>query len=391
MSLTAPDFPYYYVQLDVTTNEQNLADGALADLQAAWGPAWTPQDGNQEVVLIETLSSFAAVAAQNLAEMSEEAFVALCSKLWGIPYQQGTPATTTVTLTFQDTNGNYYVPAGSEIDLAGYAFQTVLGVWSNNATQATGVQIVSGDVGASYNGLDSSDWSNVTLPVWVTAIQTEAPTSDGTDPQDTTAYLNYASRELQLRGRMVVTLPDYEIVALDTPGIGRAYAVTDSARNVTVHLTDPAGLPVPQTVKDTLAALYASERLVNVTVTLADAAYSTIDVAYQIVATPGFDTIALVDSVDQTLAQLLSPMGWGAVSFTVGHNYSAPYGAGGGNWINDPVVRLNTIITAIGGTAGVQYVVAGSVTINGAASDFTMPGVVPLPEPGAFTGTATVL
>src|ERR1700739_3352572 len=114
MSLTAPDFPAYYVQLDVTTDDQTLADGALSNLQAVWGPAWTPNDGNQEVVLIETLAPFAAVAAANLASMSQEAFVALCTKLWGIAFEEGSPAATTVKLTFQDTNANYYVPAGSE-------------------------------------------------------------------------------------------------------------------------------------------------------------------------------------------------------------------------------------------------------------------------------------
>jgi hypothetical protein len=33
--------------------------------------------------------------------------------------------------------------------------------------------------------------------------------------------------------------------------------------------------------------------------------------------------------------------------------------------VNEPVVRLNSIITAIGSTAGVAYVVAGSVVIGG--------------------------
>ena len=383
MSLTTPDFPAYYVQLDVTTDDQTLADGALADLQAKWGPAWTPNDGNQEVVLIETLAGFAAVAATNFASMSQEAFVALCTKLWGIPFQEGSPATTTVTLVFQDDFGNYYVPAGSEFDLSGFAFSTVADVYSGNQASVEGVTVVSNDVGAQYNGLDSSDWANVTLPVWVADVQTEAPTSDGTDPQDTTDYLDYASRELQLRGRMVVTLPDYEITALDTPGVGRAYAVTDSARNVHVYLTDPAGEPVPQTVKDALSATYASERLVNVTVALADAEYSTIDIDYAVVAIPGFDTDALVESVNTNLTQLLNPLGWGTTAF-------GQPGSGPPTWVNDPVVRLNKVIAVIGNSTGVQYVVNDSVLINGEADDFTMPGVAPLPQPGTFNGTAAV-
>jgi Baseplate J-like protein len=381
VSLTSPDFPAYYVQLDVTTDDQTLADQALANLQAVWGPDWTPNDGNQEVVLVETLAAYAAVAANNMALMTDAAFIALCSNLFGIPYTQGSPATTTVTLTFQDTNGNYYVPAGSEFDLSGYAFQTAEDVYSQNQAQVTGVLVVSNDTGQAFNQLDSSNWSNVTLPVWVTNLQTEAPTSDGTDAQDDPTYLNYASRELQLRGRMVVTLPDYEIVALDTPGVGRAYAQTDSERNVTVTLTDPNGEPVPQTVKDTLSATYAAARLVNVTVTLADADYSTIDVAYEVMCQPGFDPTALEDSVNANLAQQLSPMGWGTVVY-------GQAGSGPTTWINDPTVRLNKLIAVVGATAGVAYVV--SLTINGDAADFTMPGVAPLPQPGTFTGTVDV-
>jgi hypothetical protein len=381
MSLTAPDFPAYYVTLDVVTDQSALADQAIANLQTTWGSDWIPNDGNMEVVLIETLAPFAAESARNMASMSDAAFIALASKLWGIPYEQGSPATTTVTLTFQDTNASYYVAAGSEFSLSGYAFQTVVDVYSNNQATVTGVQVISNDTSAEQNGLDSSDWSNTTLPVWVIELATEAPTSDGTDPQDDTAYLDYSSRELQLRGRMVVTLPDYEIVALDTPGIGRAYATTTAARAVTVTLTDPNGQPVPAAVKNTLSAIYAAERLVNVTVTLADATYSTINVNYQVVALPGFDTTALVQSVNANLSQLLSPQGWGLV-------YYGQPGTGPTTWINDPIVRLNKIITAIGSSPGVKYVVAGSVTINGSAADFTMSGAAPLPRPGTFTGTA---
>jgi len=358
MSLTAPDFPAYYVTLNVAADQQTLVDGAISNLQVTWGSDWMPNDGNMEVVLIETIAPFAAESVRTLATMSDAAFIALATKLWGIPYQQGTPAQTTVTLTFQDTLNNYLVPAGSEFSLGSYPFQIVSDTYSNNQTQVGGVPIVSVDITASVNGLDSTNWANTTLPVWVTNLATEAPTSDGTDPQDDTDYLDYASRELQLRGRMVVTLPDYEIVALDTAGVGRAYAVTTAARAVTVYLADPNGLPVPASVKSTLSAIYANERLVNTTVTLADPTYATVNVTYAVVALPGFDTTALVGSVNANLNQLLSPTGWGTVS------YGQP-GAGPSTWINDTTVRLNKVISVIGATPGVKYVTANSVVIGG--------------------------
>ena len=148
------------------------------------------------------------------------------------------------------------------------------------------VQVVANDVGVAFNDLTDSDWASVTLPVWVVDLSTDAPTSGGVDPQQTYDYLNMLSRELQIRGRMIVTLPDFEIAAVNTPGVGRAYAITDSARNVTVTLTDPEGEPVQQTVKDALMATYEAAVLVNVTFVLADATYTDVDVDYDAVRLP---------------------------------------------------------------------------------------------------------
>jgi hypothetical protein len=379
MSVTVPDYPAFYVELDVNTDEQQLADGAIANLQATWMD-WEPSDGNLEVVLIETISPMAAVAAENMAQMTEAAFIALGTKLYGIPYQDGAPASTTVTITFQDAAGGYDVSVGSEFDLMGYAFQTVDYVppVAAGITEVAGVNVVANDVGVAFNGLTSADWSNATLPVWVTDLATEAPTSGGEDPQDDNDYLNMLSRELQLRGRMVVTLPDYELVAIDTPGIGRAYAVTTAARDVTVTVTDPQGHPVSSTIKDTLAATYATERLVNVTVAIDDATYTTINIGYSVMCIPGFDPAGVESSCNGALTQALDPGVWGSVA------YGQP-GSGPSNWVNDNTVRLNKMIAVVGSTPGVQYV--QTLTINGSAADLVMPGTVALPQPGTMTGT----
>jgi hypothetical protein len=385
MSVTSPDYSPYYVQLDVTTDASQLADDALQNLQATYGEDWNPAEGSLAVVLIETLAPYAAVAAQNFAAMVDAAFIALCSNLWGIPYLQGSPAQTTVTLTFQDTASNYFVAAGSEFDLGAFAFTTVLDVWSANQPTVTGVQVVANDVGAEYNNLDSSDWANVTLPVWVIGLQTEAPTSDGSDPQDDTGYLSYASRELQLRGRMVVTLVDYEIVAMDTAGVGRAHAVTTAARAVTVTLTDPNGEVVPASVKTTLQSTYSTASLVNVTVTLADATYTPINVTYTVMALPGADPTVVQSSINSALTTALSPGTYGGQQGSV-RNYGPPFGVDPSyNWVNDPTIRLNNLIAIATDQAGVAYV--QTMTINGTAADYVMPGAVALPRPGTIGGT----
>jgi hypothetical protein len=379
-TLTGADYPADYVELEFTTDEQTLADDAVANLQTTW-TGWEPNEGDVEVVLIETLAPYAAAAAQQASQMPPEAFIALGTKLYGIPIQEGVPASTTVTLTFQDDVGGYFVPAGSEFELSGFAFSTSVDITSAaGSTTVTAVDVVANDVGVAFNALTDIDWASVTLPVWVTDLTTEAPTSGGVDPQQTYDYLNMLSRELQLRGRMVVTLPDFEIVAVDTPGIGRAYAQTTGPRDVEVTLADPDGEPVSATIKDELTAIYQTATLVNVTFTLADATYTAIDVTYSAVALPGFDAVSLQASIDATLSAWLSPTGWGVIPF-------GPLDAALTTWYSDDTVRLTKVIATIGGVVGVSYVVANSVQINGAAADYVMPGSAPLPRPGTMTGT----
>ena len=243
--LTPSDYPADYVEVPFTTDEQALADGAVANLQATWAD-WTPNDGDLEVVLIETLSPYASAAAQNAAQMPPAAFIALGTKLYGIAYGQGIPASTTVTLTFQDDAGGYDVPAASEFDLGGYAFQTVSDVTSEPGSAiATGIPVIANDIGVTFNGLTSADWSSVTMPVWVTNLTTEAATEGGVDAQDDYDYLNYFSRELQLRGRMIVTLSDYEIAAINTDEAWPRHAATTACGSPPPALPPRTATPSP--------------------------------------------------------------------------------------------------------------------------------------------------
>ena len=380
--LTPSDYPADYVEVPFTTDEQGLADGAVANLQATWD-GWTPNDGDIEVVLIETLAPYASAAAQNAAQMPPAAFIALGTKLYGIAYGQGVPASTTVTLTFQDDAGGYYVPASAEFDLGGYAFQTVSDVTSEPGSQlVTGVPVIANDIGVAFNGLTSADWAAVTMPVWVTNLTTEAATEGGVDAQDDYDYLNYFSRELQLRGRMIVTLSDYEIAAINTGEVGRAYAATTGPRDVEVWLVAPDGNPVAAEVKTNLEALYDTATLVNTTYTLSDPNYAPINVEYQVVAQPGYDLDGLVASVNSVLELQLSPTTWGTVA--IGQPGSGAY-----DWVNDTTVRINKVIAWIGNVPGVAYVVENSVLINDLAADFDMGGPVALPTPGDMDGTAS--
>lgn len=381
--LTGADFAADYVTVPFDADETSLADGAVDNLQSKWD-GWEPNDADMEVVLIETLAPFAAVAIANASQIPPAALIAIGTKLYGIPFEQGAPAQTTVTLTFIDDAGGYLVPAGSEFDLGAFAFTTVSDVISPAGdTTVAGVQAVAGDVGVAFNDLSGADWAAVTLPVWVTDLAVEAPTYGGVDPQDATDYLNMVSRELQLRGRMVVTLPDYELVAVDTAGVGRAYAETTVDGDVTVYLCDLNGEPVTPLVKAALAAIYAQARLVNTTIALSDFNYTAIDVDYAVIAQSGFDLAQLVVSINSALEGALSPNGYGTVTF-------GQLGASPVSMESDNTIRVTKLIALIGTVPGVAYVVNDSIQINGVNADFDMPGPVALPTPGDLNGTASL-
>ena len=72
------------------------------------------------------------------------------------------------------------------------------------------------------------------------------------DPEDDAAYQDRLADRLLLQSTTLVTAADYQLMALEVSGVGRALAIGDQARKVTVALTDSAGEPVVQSVKDTV-------------------------------------------------------------------------------------------------------------------------------------------
>jgi hypothetical protein len=152
-------------------------------------------------------------------------------------------------------------------------------------------------------------------------------------------------------------------------------------RTVTVAVTDVDGLALSVAAKTAIQAYLVSFREVNFVVHVIDSAYYTgadIAIAYTVKAYDGFDPAALIANINAKLSSLLSPKLYGQPQF--------------GNqlrWVNDLVVRRNTLIGAIETVEGVKYV--DTLTINGATADFTMNGPVALPDIDASSIVGTVI
>jgi hypothetical protein len=377
--------PDSFVDLEIETDSQTLADAAVSSLQAQW-PGWQPNDGDLEVVQIEALAPLAANAADVAAIVPATAVRTIGTKLFGISYNVGQPATGMVTFTFIDSDP-HDLHAGDEIDIDGYAFQ--LNDDHLAVTSPVGGVFVTCNVeGAGANGLAGTDITANTSMGFVDTITLDAPTAGGVDEEDDAAYQDRLTRELELRGRTIVSLRDVVLTALNTPGIGRAVAFTTADRAITVVFAGEDGEVASGPAHTALSVALSDPDsfLVNSTYSVSDPTYTTVNVAYTYKLLPTFNAAETTARINDALAGYLSPTG-----FAQARQNSTDAAQVATTWIKDAVVRVNTIVGIIESDPGVNYV--GTVTITAAggttdgAGNVTLPGTVALPHPGTMSGT----
>lgn len=347
-----PGPPEAYVQLPFTTTPSGLEDDAVAFLESKWSN-WSPNDADMEVIQIEAVAPMATNAAQIASNMPPAALIAFGTKLLGVPYGNGTPATAVAKFTISFFGSGSEIPAGTVIDIEGIAFQTVSAIVvptfeeSEGSIEVTG-EVRASDVGEAANDLPGVSWQSVTLPVFVVDMVLEAPTGGGVNQEDDSEYLNKISRELQRRAKSTITLIDFEIVALEEQGVGAATAagLPTKPRTIRVYLKSPEGTVVGKEIKEAIEAEYVKTRMVNAQVSILDPTYSKITPTWRAMALPGVDTANLEAMGNAALEAALSPGPWGTPT-------SAQPGL---SWVNQPIVHVNKLIGILSSVAGLDYV-----------------------------------
>jgi hypothetical protein len=353
-----------FVDFPVVSTEEALADLALERLQTEW-PDWEPEDSDLAVIQIEALATLAQNAAEAASNMTSAAFRAYGTKLIGEPYDQGTVAVAELTFTVID-NAGYTVEAGFEVDIDGFIFVTVEdAVIPALSTSVSGVEAHAAFETAEANGLTGDLVVAQTDIAYVVSVDldTATTTSGGSDAQDDEAYQDALARTLLLQAKTLVTTRDYELMAFEEAGIGRAVAVQDVPNRQidVVVINDTDGGTVSAPIKTALAGLYEAYRLTNWTVSVGDAMYTVINATVGVKAYPGFDLDDLETRVGIEVARILSPEGWGAVSSGLADPVI---------WHNQVEVRLYKIIDLIGNIPGVDYV-TGLLLSNPSTSGLT--------------------
>lgn len=371
-----------FIDVPITTDAPTLADQAKQRLRDEWHD-WAGNDGDLEVVQIEAIAPMAQNAAETAAQVPPAAFSQIL-QLHGVNPIPGAPATTTVTLIFTDAAA-HTVKAGFEVQIDGVAFTTDAD--ATGTSPLAGVPVTAAVVGEIGNDLPG----DVVAPggglSFLSDITVDAPTANGTDPETEDDHRDRGSRELELQGKTLVTARDYELDAVDTPGVGRAAAVSDPVtRTMTIYAADDAGATLTSGKKTELLAGFEELRLSNWTVAIGDPTHTPVHVTYSVTAEPGFDNTDLEARINERLAEVLDPSAFGR-----------PRGAGdigpSRGWVVDTKVRRNKLIAALGDLDGVDRVDDLTVTGGAGSSDgsgnWTLPGTAPLPQPGTFTGTVS--
>lgn len=364
-----------YVSVPTTTDTDGIKQAALDVLT---GAGWTPEDGDPDVVIIEAV----APAAQNAIEVASSLLAAVFRKfgtdLAGIAYLNGVAAEATTTWALVDDGASHTIPSGTAILIGGVYFATVndTAVLAH-VTSATGVLVRAVDEGAAGNGFVGVAQLVNTL-AWVSTVTLTSTSSGGQDAEDDDAFQNRLGPEIRSAGPPV-TDADFAVKAFDTPGVGvgRATAVTTAAKTVTVSVTDINGLPLSSGDKTAISTYLAAKREVNFIVTVADATYNYVSVAYSFHLSDGFVTATVEQAISDALRLFLNPATFGSA---VG---SDPLLATTNNWSNETTVRLSRVVALIQDTRGVAYVTPSSVKINGSNADFTLTGIAPLPQMAA--------
>lgn len=378
-----------YEPPDLPDDESAVAEEILTAMVAAM-PGYVPVDGAPEVALGTAIGAQAAITRSLFTRFAEWAIAGVGATVFHVPPVLAAAARLTVDLTV--TGSGVQIPAGFTVigvNDAGVevAFATTELLTATSTTVTTTMTAaLEGTVG---NGVPAGPLVVATASAVVTAAAATAASAGGLDDEPIGDYLVRLSDQLSTLSFGGILAHDLALLARSVPGVDRAVAVdlydafqaaSDVARTVTVFVVDQDGNPVSAGIKADVHDALAAAREPNLVIYVEDPTYTSVDIAYAALATPGADPATVKTAIDTALAGYLSS--WGS---TIDDPDA---------WVVSTTMRLFDVARVIGSVAGVLYL--DDLTLNGAAADLTLTGVAPLPtpldaavDPSTITGTVT--
>nr|WP_276611859.1 baseplate J/gp47 family protein [Kineococcus vitellinus] len=245
-------------------------------------------------------------------------------------------------------DSGYSIPGGTLIGYAlgnnTFAFFRTL----STATVPAGfsqvyINVESVQPGEAYNNLPIGPLQLMDALTFVKSVTSTTLPVGGEDAETDAEYLNRLQARLKLLAPRPIVPQDFATLALDVPGVDRAFAIDgyspangrmDNERTISVAVVDPAGNPVGTVVRNAVTALLESQREANFVVYAINPSITTVDVTATLKAFPGFDVEAVRADAAAAVRSYLSPASW--------------------DW--DVVVRYNELVQLLSNVPGVDYV-----------------------------------
>lgn len=373
-----------YINPVIAVDPADLEAEIYAYIQSFY-PGFDPREGHLITVLSEALAQAIADNREMASDVPPE-ITRYMGPLFGINPVDAAPATGLVQVVMTDAVGYHFdegdllfrIPIGGD-DFIGFENSGPVDIAAGQTT-ANNVTIVAVSDGAEGNGLNGPIEQVTVNDKIQTVTLTGGATANGADQQDLDEYLNSLSSRLRLLADRPITPDDFEIYTKALfPTVDRAlvldgYNPTDNSWNnekmVTVTPIDSTGASLPLLHGAIQAALNAVREWNFVVNTMAPT-YTAITIDVTVRGHKGWDETALEASVQNALADAVSPK-----------NHGQPEEGDERRWVREgsDKVRFPDLMQITKNVEGVNYIDNDQITINGNVNtSLTLGGVAALP------------
>lgn len=382
-----------YITYPLETDPDVLVNDAYDYIKDKF-PEWVPSEANFETWLLEAVSNMAADLRDIASAVPLAIFKYYGETIIGLPPIDAASASVDSTWTMVD-NAGYTIEAGTLVGIPATGDELIAFEVSDDVTvdpgstvTATGeVTLRAVETGADGSGLTGTPDLIDSLN-FVQSIALEGTTAGGVDEEEDTDYVARLVDDLRLLAPRPILPNDFTIFAREIAGVHRATSVDgynpgDSSYNndkmIAIAVIDETGAACGSGIKAEVDADLQARREVNFIVNVMDPTYTDIDVNFAGKCYPEFDPQEVEDDAIAAVTSYLSPANWG-VPTTQGSDPLA--------WYNDTKVRFLELAEVLNRVEGFWYIT--SLTVQGAGTDVTLTGAIPLPQPDAITGAVTV-
>lgn len=380
-----------YTGVPTVTDPNVIAQNALAYL-ADNIPGWSPSDQDLETWAILAFAFMLAQSRDVASIVPDDIYSNWGKTILGLQPILAAPATIVGTFTAIDNQG-YTLPAGTQIGWAVTGDNIIPFTLDADCTvpplSTVSPQFSATAVtpGSAANGLGPGAMVLIDTYAFVQSITATATSANGVDGETSAAYLNRVVAASQLQSPRPILPPDFAALATSIAGVYRALAIngynpgdgtSGNVKMVAVAVVDENGAVLSGGIKTAVQTLLQSMREINFVVNVMDPTYTALTVVYEIHVPTGYDPAATLTAVNNALISALSAASWG------GGNLIPP------SWDpNATTVRYLQVARIIEDVAGVDHIIAGTLTVNGGTADVVLAGQAPLPtlDLAHITGT----